>query len=198
MREKVGSVVSKPALSMTLSEGGEAHGADKFLGLPTLFWQALNLILFLAVLVHFLRKPVVAFFSGRREEVDRDLKKAREDRARAEALATELAAKVVRIEAEVAEIREQARRHAAEDQEALLKQATVEAAKVVARAEAEIESRIRTARVQLTALAGDLAVDLAREILARNLNGEDQERLLREGLAGIERASSARGAASPA
>ncbi len=42
---------------------------------------------------------------------------------------------------------------------------------------------MRAAKAELTAYAGDLAVEVAREILAKNVTPEDEKRLVAEGVA---------------
>lgn len=165
-----------------------AHAADAhhaFLGVPDLVWKTLNLALFLALLVYLLRKPIAKFFGDRRGEVAATLERAEQNRARAEALAAELGEKVSRLESELAELRAKAERDARADQEALLAEADAEAKKLVERTRHEIESRVRAARAELTAYAGDLSIDLARDLLEKSVTADDQRRLLQEGLVAL-------------
>ncbi|MGE5346279.1 MAG: ATP synthase F0 subunit B, partial [Acidithiobacillales bacterium] len=97
-------------ITLLLSEGGEA--AATFLGLPHTFWQTLNLLGFIALLVWLLRRPLVQFFENRRREVPETLRKAEEDRARAEAIAKELGERLSRIEVEIEALRAHAREQA--------------------------------------------------------------------------------------
>ena len=95
--------MSASPLALLLSGGGE--GAATFLGLPYPFWQTLNFLGFIALLVWLLRKPLVQFFENRRLEVAESLKKAEEDRDRAEAVAREIGERLARIEAEIEAMR---------------------------------------------------------------------------------------------
>ncbi len=167
---------------MILAEHGEAAG---FLGIPTLVWQVANLVTFLGLLWYFLRKPVAEFFGGRRQEVAKAIAKAEEDRRRAESLAGELAKRLAEIETELAHLREGARRDADTEHAALLKETEEEAARVVARASADVENRVRAARAELTAYAGDLAVDLAKDLLAKGVTPDDEARLAKAGIADL-------------
>jgi F0F1-type ATP synthase membrane subunit b/b' len=47
---------------------------------------------------------------------------------------------------------------------------------------AELDARVRTARNDLTAYAADLAVELARELVAKNVTPDDEKRLVAEGV----------------
>jgi F-type H+-transporting ATPase subunit b len=146
-------------------------------------WQVANLVAFLGLLWYFLRKPVAEFFGNRRVEVGKALAKADEDRARAEALAKELARRLAQIETELANLKETARRDAEAEHAALLKQTEEDAARFLARASTDVDNRMRAARAELTAYAGDLAVEVAKEILARSVTPEDEKRLVAEGVA---------------
>lgn len=170
------------AAALLLAE--EGHEAAKgFLGVPTLAWQVANLVTFLGLLWYFLRKPVAEFFGNRRTEVAKALAKAEDDRRRAESLAAEIAKRLAEIESELANIRESARKDAEAERAALLKQTEEDAARFLARASTDVDNRVRAARAELTAYAGDLAVEVAREILAKNVTPEDEKRLVAEGVA---------------
>ncbi len=184
------------SLSLLLSSGGEGgHGAaDTFLGLPLNLWQLVNLVLFIGLLVWALRKPVANFFGGRTEEVEKTLKKAEEDRAKAASLLAEVEARVARLDGELAEIKDRAQREAEVEQAALLKAADEDAVRIVERARNEMDARVRAARKELTAFAGDLAVGVAREILAKNVTADDEARLRAEGVAALGEGPAPRGA----
>jgi F-type H+-transporting ATPase subunit b len=169
------------ALLVLAEEGHEA--AKGFLGVPTLVWQVANLVTFLGLLWYFLRKPVSEFFGNRRTEVAKALAKADEDRARAESLAQELAARLAQIETELANLRESAKKDAEAEHAALQKQSEEDAARFLARASTDVDNRVRAARAELTAYAGDLAVEVAKDLLAKSVTPEDEKRLVAEGVA---------------
>ena len=158
---------------------GEAtHG---FLGIPNIAWQTLNLGLFLVLLFVLLKKPAATFFGNRKKEVEDANLKAEADRRRAEELAKEIDARLSGIEAEIASLRTHAATESAAEQKQLLAEAEADAARLVTRGSAEIEARVREARRELTAFAGDLAVEMAEDIVKRSATPEDHARLLSEG-----------------
>lgn len=161
----------------------EHEAATGFLGIPIVVWQIANLAAFLGLLWYFLKKPVAEFFGNRRAEVAKAIAKAEEDRRRAESLAGELAQRLARIETELKNLRDNAKKDAEAEHAALLKQTEEEAARLVARTSTDVENRVRAARAELTAFAGDLAVDLARDLLAKNVTAEDEKRLVADGIA---------------
>jgi F-type H+-transporting ATPase subunit b len=171
---------------LLLEEGHEA--ARGFLGVPNLVWQWLNLGLFLAVLWYFLRKPVAAFFGGRRADVEKSLAKADDDRRRAEDLAKELASRLATIETELQALRDAARHDAEVEHAALLSKSQIEADQILAKTRADLDNRVRAARVELTAFAGDLSIQIARELLAKSVTAEDETRLVDQGIADLRSA----------
>ncbi len=56
----------------------EGEHASSFLGLPLTVWQVLNLVLFLAVLLYFVAKPMSAAFRKRQEEIEERRRRSRE------------------------------------------------------------------------------------------------------------------------
>ena len=172
-------------------EGQETvHG---FLGIPGLVWQLLNLGLFLGLLWYFLRKPAADFFGNRKSGVAAALAKADDDRRRAEQLSVELKARLASIETELANLKEGARRDADAEHAALLVKSQLDADQILAKTRADLDNRVRAARAELTAFAGDLSVDLARELLEKNVTADDEKRLLKEGIAHLSGAAQSRG-----
>lgn len=141
---------------------------------PTLALQLINALILLAILRHFLFRPVAAIIAARKAEAEAALDqahaateaaKAAEARARDEATATAAA----RHEA-LAKAREEAEASRA----AMIAQARDEAAALVAKGEAERQAQAGTAEAAALARARDLATEIAARALAaqpRDLKG---------------------------
>lgn len=179
------------AAVLLVEEGQEA--ARGFLGIPGLVWQLLNLGLFLFLLWYFLRKPAADFFRNRRAGVAAALAKADDDRRRAEQLAAELEARLASIETELKNLKEAARRDAEAEHAVLLEKSQADADHILTKTRADLDNRVRAARAELTAFAGDLSVDLARELLQKNVTADDEKRLLQEGIAHLTGGAQSRG-----
>ncbi len=171
----------------SLTAGGGHEGVKTFLGLPYPVWQAANLILFLFLLVYFLKKPLLQALASRRQEVEETNRKAEENAQKAEELVKKLSARLSELETEVAQLRELAVKNTAVEEADIQRQAEEEARRIAERATLDIENRVRAARKELTLFAGNLAVDLAGQMLSRNLTPDDQKRLIEEGLANLEK-----------
>ena len=170
-------------LALLLSGGGGETAT--FLGLPYPFWQTLNFLGFIGLLVWLLRKPLVQFFENRRGHVAESLKKAVEDRDRAEAIAREIGERLARIVGEIEAMRLHARVQAEAEEREIAARATEEAERVAARTRTELDARVRAARNELTAYAADLAVELARDLVVKNVTPADEARLVAEGVKGL-------------
>ena len=179
------TLLAPAAFLLFAAEGGHA---ETFLGLPVVIWKTANLILFFALVVWLARKPLKKALLGRRSEIEALLRKADEDRRRTEALAGELSARLAAIEAELAGLKVSAKKDAEAEHAALLEEAGRETARLVERTKGEIDSRVRHARAELTAFAGDLSLDLARDLLSQQMTADDRRRLVAEGLASVSKA----------
>jgi F-type H+-transporting ATPase subunit b len=165
------------------AESGESHGAAR-----DLLFSALNLALLLGVLVYFARKPIVEFFEGRRRGIQAELEAAKNQGAEAEARYAKWQRRLMDLESELAEIRETSRQRAAAEREHILADAAADAERIRREALETVDQELRRARAQLRREAADLALELASETLRRQVSSADQDRLLDEFVAAIERA----------
>lgn len=140
-------------------------------------WKFFNLFLFIAVLVLLLRRTVSDSFRARRAAIRRDLMRAQEERNAALAKLQEVEARFARLDQEVASIREQSKREALEERERIARSTEDEARKLREQAEREIESAGKVARQELRRFAAEQSVQLAEEMIRRDIRPEDDARL---------------------
>ena len=143
------------ALSSTLTtarllsseEGGHA-GA--FLGLPLSVWQVLNLVLFLAVLIYFVAKPMSAAFRKRQDEIEERRRQAEKQRADVDRLSADIRERTAKLEREIEEIRKAGRRSKGRPRgPSSPRGPTRKSARVGREAKDEIERRVAAAREEL-------------------------------------------------
>jgi len=140
--------------------------------------KAVNLVIFLGLLYFLLRKPAREFFSTRLAEVRATLQQAAKEKEAATAKMAELDARLSRLDAELAEIKSQAQREAIAERERLQAEAQRDAEKIRATSHREIESAKQIAMSDLREFAATKAVDLAEQMIRRELKPEDDARLL--------------------
>ena len=153
-------------------------------------WRWLNLIIFVGLFIYILRRPVSDAMRARREGIRRDLMKAQEERNAALAKLTEVEARLAKLDAEVASVREQSEREAAEERERIRRATEEETQKLRVQAQREIESAGKAARQELREFAAEQSVRLAEEMIRRDIKPEDDARLVSlrvEELGGVRR-----------
>ncbi len=142
--------------------------------------KIVNLILFAAIMVYILRRPLGESLSARREGIRRDLMRAQEERNAAVAKLEEVNARLATLNAEVDAIRAQARREAAEEHARIERATEEDARKFREQAQREIESTAKAARAELRSFAAEQSVHLAEEMIRRDMRPEDDARLVRD------------------
>ena len=168
-----------------LAAGGENSLAD-------FIYQAINLLIILAVLFYFARKPALEYFATRRADVQRDLQTAGDLLSDAEARYSEIQQKLAELQSETEEIRENSRRRADEECERLLAEARRQAERVQSDAQVAAEQEFARARRALRAEAANLAAEIADRLVKEKMGAADQERLLDEFITSVDSAPSAK------
>jgi len=161
------------------AESGGEHGGS-------LFWQVANLLLLLAVLIYFARKPVLGYLAGRRDAIANNLDAAAQLLAEAERRLAEWNQKAASLDQEVAAIRAATKRAAEAERDRILADARVTADRIRQSARAVAERELQQAREVLRGEAADLAVELAAKILREQVNESDRARLVDEFIERIE------------
>jgi len=149
-------------------------------GLQTLLWPALNLVILIAVLVYFARRPLRAYFEKRRTEIQGELQSAADQLAVAETSYANWQRRMIELDGELDEIRETSRRRAEAERERILEEARATAERIRRDATAAVELELRRARETLREEATRLAIDLASERLSREVTDADRDRLVDE------------------
>lgn len=145
---------------------------------PTGFAKLINLVLFVVVLYLLLRKPVREFFDRRLVAVREMLDKAARERHAATEKMAELDARLNRLDAEVAEIKTQAERESAAERARMEAEAKKDIEKVREMTGREIESAKQVAMADLREFAATKAVDLAEQMIRREMTPADDARMV--------------------
>lgn len=165
----------------------EAGGWQEYLALIA---RIFNLLLFVGLLIYFVRRPTLEAFRSRREGIRSELLRAQEERNAALAKLTEVEERLARLNGEVEQIRSQAQKEAAEESARVERSTEEEVRKLREQARREIESAAKAARAGLREYAAEQSIRLAEEMIRRDMRPEDDERLVKgyvEELGGIKR-----------
>lgn len=175
------AMVSLPALA---NEEGEAA---TFLGLPRWLWLWLNLLLFLGVLGYFLVPGIRRFLDSRSKEIETSLERARTQQEEARRMKEDLSGQIEKLRREMEELVKRTESDAEREREEILAQADRERERLLQQTQEEIVLRTGLARKELQRYAAELASQLARERIEREVDPAKQERLFAESLANLER-----------
>jgi F-type H+-transporting ATPase subunit b len=168
--------VAGPAVAE--SEGG--HGGS-------LFWQVANVLLLLAVLIYFARKPVLGYLASRRDSIAKNLESSAQLLAESERRLAEWNRKAASLDQEAQSIRESTLRAAEAERDRILADARATADRIRQAASAVAERELHVAQESLRREAADLAIELAAKILREQVNDSDRTRLVDEFIGRIER-----------
>ena len=156
------------------------------------FWEVLNLLLLIAVLIFLARRPVLNFLSERRADIEESLEASEQLLRDAEGRLSEWTQRADHLETEIEDIRRLARERAEQEGQRIVADAEAAAERIRREAESAVDREVRRAREILRAEASDLAVELAAERLRAEVNDGDRDRLVDEFVRTIESAGSGR------
>ena len=159
-----------------------------------MIWTVIIFLLVLFVLYRAAYPKILGAVEAREQHIRELLASAARDREEAQALLQEQKRQLEEVRAKAQEMIAEGRAAGERVREDVLGQARREQEELLARARREVEQEMASASAQLRAEAVELAIAAASKLIERNLDQEDNRRLVREFLAQAE----ARGGAVPA
>jgi len=147
----------------------------------------INFVLVAGALIWLFGKVLPSKFRGNADSISSAITKATAAKAEADRQLREAQEKLAHLEQEVAQLRADAQREAEAEGQRIRNVTQADAQKIGVAAAAEVEAAERAARLELKAIAANLAVDGAESLLAKQLTPQGQEALVSafvKGLAG--------------
>ena len=148
------------------------------LNFSTVIWAIINFLVILAILYKFAYNPVMKFLDNRSQEIADNIAAAERNRSESEALLKEYQEKIAQASKEAQEIIARANKVTEEERNRILAQTRDEAAAMLEKARQEIQRERDEALFALRQEVSTLAVMAAEKILSRNLNTEDNQRIV--------------------
>ena len=154
------------------------------LGLQQSYWLSvvLNFVVIAALIVWAGKKFLPGMFRDRTAAIQKAMQEAQMASEEARRKLAEIETRLMKLDVEIGMMRNAAEKEGAAEEARIQAAAQEDARKIVASAEQEIAAAAKTARRQLTAYAGDLAVGLAQkqirvdaatdQALVRNFSGQ--------------------------
>lgn len=176
------------ATLILLAEVARAAAGEHGEGIPTkeIFWQIFNLSILLGALTYFLRQPVKNYFAQRRAGFLSAAEKSQTARKQAEAQYLEIKRTLDRLESTREESLQRAQAEAADLRKQMIKDAEEMAARIRKEAETTAAVEVARARAELHTQFVQDAVAGAREVLTKDIGGQDQQKLQADFLKNIQ------------
>jgi F-type H+-transporting ATPase subunit b len=166
-----------PVVAFAATDGGHADGG---VILKDFLYRSFNFILMVGLLAYFVTKPIRKGLKARREEIEKTLADAQAAKQAAEAKYHEYSEKLARATEEIATITEAIHREGELEREKILSAAREMAQKIEKEADQKAFSVVAKARIELREEAARLAVELAEDMLRKQVSADDQKRLVDE------------------
>lgn len=151
------------------------------------FWTIVSFVLLVAVLGKFAWGPILKALEEREHKIAHAVRGAEEAREKAAALLAEQKALLVKAEAEADAVRDAARREAEARAAEMYAEAHKRAEGLLERARREIAGEQAQAIQSLRKEAAEIAIRAASRLLERNVNTEDNQRLVERFVSEVER-----------
>ena len=151
------------------------------------FWTLLIFVVVLVVLGKFAWGPILTTLQARESFIREALEKAKREREEAEERLREYEARLAGARAEASAIVDEGRRDAEAVKRRIEEDAKHQADLMIERAKREIQIATDTASKSLFTLSAKLATEMAARVLGRELTAQDYERLIAEGIEGLDK-----------
>jgi F-type H+-transporting ATPase subunit b len=166
------------------AEAGEVH--HKEFSFAEEGFKFANTFIVVAILYKVAAKPIASFFKDRSEGIRKALDEAKADKEEAEKKLEQQRSKVADLEAELGRVRETGERERGEIRARLEADQKTQAERLLEQTKNAIELEVVKARAELQDRAAEIALELAEEMLKKNIGSEDQERFVSEYLVKLE------------
>ena len=160
------------ALLSAATEGGEETPNPVLPATYDIVWSAVCFVIILVFFWRYVLPRMQKLLDERAEAIEGNIAKADEAQRKAEAALEEYTAQLADARAEAGRIRETAREDGKKIVAEAKDQATTEAARVTASAQAQIEAERQAALVSLRSEVGTIAIDLASGVVGESLSDD--------------------------
>lgn len=165
-------LISFAILGAQLEEEGAESSSVLIPELPDLVWGTIAFVIILGFMLWRFVPKINAALDARTDAIAGGIKRAEEAQAEAKAALEKYTAQLAEARGEAGKIREQARTDGAAIIAEAREAASVEAARIAATAQAQIEAERTAARASLRSEVGTLAIDLASGVIGESLSDD--------------------------
>ena len=142
-------------------------------------WKFFNLLIFVVVMVYFLKRPLTDAFRARREAIQRELLRAKDEKEQALTKLAEVQSRLAHLDTEVVQIQDLAKSESDTERNRIARETELEILKLWEQAQREILSASKVLRHDLRVFAAHQSVKLAEELIRREIRADDDIKLVR-------------------
>lgn len=172
-------VLAALVASPTGAMASEGHAAPRW---GDFGWRVVNIILFAAILWHFVGGLAKRFFKNRREGIQKGFDDLEERRTQARERLVDVERRIANLDAERKAILEESRQQAESLKRGIVEDARRQAEQIVAQARLTAENEGRAILAEVRAAIADEIVDAAEKALRSKLTAADHDKLIANSL----------------
>ncbi len=165
------------AVAAYASGGGEGGGKEKWIEFG---WKSVNFIILVGLLYWLLAGKLKEFFVDRGKNIRKALEDAIAAKEEAEKKFKEYELRLEKANEEIAKISEMIKAQGQAEKQKIIEDARKTAEKMKEDTQARMEQEFKKAGSQLRAEAALLSVQMAEELLKKNLSAKDHETMVRD------------------
>jgi F-type H+-transporting ATPase subunit b len=165
---------------MAVLASGDGGHADSGVIIKDFLYRCFNFALMVGLLAYFVTKPIRKGLKARTEEIAKTLADAEVAKDAAEAKYLEYSEKLAKATEEIANITASIHREGELECEKIITAAKEMAVKIEREADNKAAGVVAKARIELREEAARLAVELAEDMLKKQVSADDQKRLVDE------------------
>lgn len=168
------------------SQGGFMEFYNQWLNIPGFeAWKFINLAIFTALMVYFVKKPLTEAFKAKRDAIRADLIKAEEEKKAALARFTSAEAKLASLDNERQLILNKAKAEADTEAARIAGTADAEVSKLQGQTSGEITRLTQLAKLELKRFSAEESVRLAEQKLRARIDANADADLVKSGIQAI-------------
>lgn len=170
-----------PALVLASSGAGGAEGGEHGAAAPSrdMLWKVVNFAILAAGVYILWIKVIKGILVKRGVDIKDGLEEAKAAKEAAEKKAEEYRQKLSTLEARLGELAQEIRREVETEKERITADARESIVKMKEHASFTMEQEIKKARIEIKREVANLAMEMAADLLTREIKPEDQERLVK-------------------
>lgn len=153
------------------AEEGGGHEGKEFL------WKGINFAILVAVIYVVWKKWLRGSLEGRAVDIKKTMEEAERKKAEAEERLAEYKEKLGRLDTEIEETRKGIRLEAEVERKRIIAEAEAVAARIMEQARLLVEQEIKSVREEICGEIAAVAVEMAADLLSREMKPADQERV---------------------